>query len=84
VAGLVAREIQAGRKEASLRLLGGGTPFSQATEATVLAIRQLKLAILSPPPGPDLPAPVRAQPATTSAPAAPLAAGGGADDWATF
>jgi aerotaxis receptor len=57
-AGAVARVVNAGRREEALAMLEGGTPFAQATQATVMALRALQTDI-------DAPKPVRAAPAAT-------------------
>jgi len=44
----VAQAVNAGRKDESLKMLGSGTPFAQATQATVMAIRALQLAQMQP------------------------------------
>ena len=57
-AAAVARVSNAGRREEALAMLEGGTPFAQATQATVMAIRALQVDI-------DAPQPVRAATAVT-------------------
>ena len=86
-AGRVAQAVNTGNKQESLAMLGNGTPFAKATQATVMAIRALQIEV-------DRPQPVAAQahprPASVSAAAprsappasAPVAAG--ADEWETF
>ena len=49
-AGAVARVVVAGRRDEALKMLEGGTAFAQATQATVMAIRQLQADIDTPQP----------------------------------
>jgi hypothetical protein len=95
-AGQVAQVVNAGRKDEALRLLGEGTPFTQATQATVLAIRKLqgerapssgaaapRAAVVRPPAGRPAPKPAPASAATPARRPEPVAAGAD-DDWTSF
>jgi aerotaxis receptor len=75
-AGRVAGIVNAGRKDEVERQLAGGTPFAQATQATVMAIKRLQQ---ERPPA----TPVAAAKAAKAA-VGKQAVRAGADDWATF
>jgi hypothetical protein len=91
--GKVAATITGGAKEQGLKMLDGGTPFAQATQAVVMAIRALKNE--RPPseggrsatPPATAPAPAPTLRATAAAPAPTSrtdTATTAADDWTTF
>jgi hypothetical protein len=74
-------------------MLEGGTPFAQATRATVMAIRALQADIDAPQPVRAAPpAPATARPARPAPPAVastvarhePATAGAADDDWQSF
>jgi aerotaxis receptor len=87
-AGRVAQAVNAGRKKESLQMLGSGTTFSKATQATVLAIRALQIEVDRLPgatpakrtaaPG----TPTRAHPPRGQA--VPALAGANEDEWTSF
>jgi aerotaxis receptor len=74
-AGEVAREIAAGRQEASLKMLEPGTPFGSATQATIVAIKALQS---------EVQRQGRRERRESPAMAAPAAAGSAGGDWQTF
>jgi aerotaxis receptor len=83
--GDVARQINAGQKEAATRALAGGTPFARATQATVMAIKALQRAIAlasKKAPGQAPKAAPKPAPAPSPQPRQALAAT--ADDWVEF
>jgi aerotaxis receptor len=81
--GDVARQINAGQKEAATRALAGGTAFARATQATVMAIKALQRAIASAGKKASAQAPKAApKPAPSPQPRQALAAT--ADDWVEF
>jgi aerotaxis receptor len=88
--GAVARQVNAGQKDAAGRALQGGTAFARATQATVMAIKALQRVVQAArpkagaapatPPRPAAPA----RPAAPPTPATAAATTADGDDWAEF
>jgi aerotaxis receptor len=83
--GDVARQINAGQKEAATRALAGGTAYARATQATVMAIKALQRVIASAGKKAPAQAPKAApKPAPAPSPQPRQALAATADDWVEF
>jgi aerotaxis receptor len=90
--GAVARQVNAGHRDAAGRAMEGGSAFARATQATVMAIKALQRVTQTARPKAGAAPPTRPQPVARARPPAPAtlatvaatAAAADGDDWAEF